>query len=431
MISVLSAYAISSLFFQEEIIFEREMEISSSYVENMFEMIEMEDMPQILELLRDYGIDAVILDHEHQPIRNEMNTEFVTEEMIAQIEPLGTSELISFPPGWRDTIRHIGMKITGIDDGYYLFLEIDITDELIGIRQLIVRVLLLVLLIGSLSIILISRHFVNSIHAITEASEQLATGDFSIRLETDRDDEIGRLMRSFNNLAKALGNMEEVNENFISDVSHEIQSPLTSIKGYTQALKDGLIPANDQQVYFDVIYQETDRLSRLSNNLLKIASLDAEEQLVKVEHYRLDEQIRRVILTTEPLWKIKKIDINLDLTKTYFYGDQDLMEQVWLNLVVNAIKYNVDQGEINISFYKDQDQLMTRINDTGIGIEKESLPYLFDRFYKVDKARSGNDGGTGLGLAIVKRIVQLHGGTIEVISEKDIGTTILIQLPVQ
>src|SRR5699024_7029642 len=148
-------------------------------------------------------------------------------------------------------------------------------------------------------------------------------------------------------------------------------------------------------------------------------------------HYRLDEQIRRVILSTEPLWREKNIAVDLDLTKIYIYADQDLMEQVWLNLIVNAIKYNRDYGEIHISFYKEDDNHIVRINDTGIGIDQDSLPYLFDRFYKVDQSRSEHSSGNGLGLSITKKIIQLHSGSIDVVSEKGVGTTFFIRLPIQ
>ena len=236
-------------------------------------------------------------------------------------------------------------------------------------------------------------------------------------------------MRSFNDLAEALGNMDEVRKQFVSNVSHEMQSPLTSIKGYARALKDGLVPEENQQEYLEIIYQEVDRLSRLSNNLLKMASLDAEKDLIKLENYRLDEQIRRVILSTEPLWRDKNIDVELDLSQTYIHADQDLMEQVWLNLIVNAIKYNRENGELYISFYKDEAGLVIRINDTGIGIDQDEIPYIFDRFYKVDQSRSEYRTGNGLGLSIAKKIITIHNGTIDVVSHKGIGTTFFVRLP--
>lgn len=426
----MASYFITSLFFQEDIIFEREMERASSYVEDLLEIVDTDDLPRLVNLFHEFGIDAVVLNQAGDPIITEMDASFITKDMVKQVGSLQETEVTSFAPGRRETVRYIGTRLTGEHDAYSLFLKIDVTNELAGTRRLTMNVLLLVLLIGSLFIILISRYFVGSIRSVTQASEQLATGDFSVRLPTERQDEVGRLMRSFNDLARALGNMDEVRESFVSNVSHEIQSPLTSIKGYASAIQDGLISIEDQPEYIDVIYREADRLSRLSNNLLKMASLDAEEHLVKLEHYRLDEQIRRITLFTEPLWQKKNIEIDLDLTKTYIYGDQDLLEQVWLNLIINAIKYNREDGEIHISIYKDEEQHVIRVNDTGIGIEQSSIPYLFDRFYKVDQSRSEFSGGNGLGLSIAKKIILLHGGSIDVVSEKNVGTTFFVRLPI-
>ncbi|GAA4065501.1 sensor histidine kinase [Amphibacillus indicireducens] len=428
-LSIITSYLITSLFIQEEVIFDREMVRNSSYFEGLLELVDHENIAELLELFSEYGIQPVLINLDGQSVIEGVDTDFITTEMIERLETLEPNEVISFTPKRREAVRYIGTRLPSTTVADALFLKIDITSTLTDTKRLTVQSLLLVLLIGSLFILLISRYFVDSIRSITKASEELATGDFSIRLSTDRQDELGRLMRSFNDLAKALGNMDEVRKQFVSNVSHEMQSPLTSIKGYARALKDGLVPEENQQEYLDIIYQEVDRLSRLSNNLLKLASLDAEKDLIKLENYRLDEQIRRVILSTEPLWRDKNIDVELDLSQAYIHADQDLMEQVWLNLIVNAIKYNRENGALYISFYKDEDGLVIRINDTGIGIDHDEIPYIFDRFYKVDQSRSEYRTGNGLGLSIAKKIITIHNGTIEVVSQKGIGTTFFIRLP--
>ena len=428
-VSIITSYLITSLFIQEEVVFERELEETSSYFEGLLKLVDFESVPELLELSSQYGVELVLLDQNGQPIYEEMNVDFITTEMIERLQSLAENEVISFTPKRGKAVRYLGMGLANTKDADFLFLKMDRTDALADTRRLTLQSLLLVLVVGSLFIMLISRYFVDNIRTITKASEELATGDFSIRLSTDRQDELGRLMHSFNDLAKALGNMDEVRKQFVSNVSHEMQSPLTSIKGYARALKDGLVPEENQQEYLDIIYQEVDRLSRLSNNLLKLASLDAEKDLIKLENYRLDEQIRRVILSTEPLWRDKNIDVELDLSQTYIHADQDLMEQVWLNLIVNAIKYNRENGALYISFYKDEDGLVIRINDTGIGIDHDEIPYIFDRFYKVDQSRSEYRTGNGLGLSIAKKIITIHNGTIEVVSQKGIGTTFFIRLP--
>ena len=429
-ISIVMSYLITSLFIQEEVIFEREMERTSSYFTGLLELVDYENVPELLDHFADYGIEPVLLNHEGQPIFEGMDADYITAEMLDRLLELEQNEVISFTPKRREAIRYIGTKLPSTVGADALFIKIDITNTLTDTRRLTIQSLLLVLVIGSLFIMMVSRYFVDSIRSITKASEELATGDFSIRLSTERQDELGRLMRSFNDLAKALGKMDDVRKQFVSNVSHEMQSPLTSIKGYARALKDGLVPEEKQQEYLDIIYQEVDRLSRLSNNLLKMASLDAGKDLIKLENYRLDEQIRRVILSTEPLWREKNIAVELDLSQTYIHADQDLMEQVWLNLIVNAIKYNRENGELYISFYKDEADLVIRINDTGLGIDQDDIPYIFDRFYKVDQSRSEYQTGNGLGLSIAKKIIAIHKGSIDLISQKGVGTTFFVRLPI-
>ncbi|BAM46788.1 sensor histidine kinase [Amphibacillus xylanus] len=430
-VSLFGSFIFSSRFIQEDVILESEMGRVSQYVKGLLQIVDQESIPELVELFNQFGIDPVLTDLSGQPIISDMIADFVTDDMIVQIQQLQPNEVISFASKRQDATRYIGTRLSNIEGAEALFIKLDLSSTVKDTRRLTMQTLMLVLCIGSLLILLLSRYFVDSIRSITKASEKLATGDFSTRLPTDRQDELGRLMHSFNNMAEALENMEEVRKQFISNISHEMQSPLTSIKGYAGALRDGLVSEENQQDYLDIIYQEVDRLSRLSNNLLKMASLDAEKDLIKLETYRLDEQIRRVILSIEPLWREKNISVELDLSKTYIYANQDLMEQVWLNLIVNAIKYNRENGEIYISFYKDDQDIVVRINDTGIGIDQKDIPYLFDRFYKVDRSRSEFSSGNGLGLSITKKIIQIHNGSIDLVSQKGIGTTFFVRLPIQ
>lgn len=428
-ISLLASYMITSLFFQDEVAYYQEAEQATDYVVELLDMIEPNDLPRLLGLLESFGTEAIILDQEGQPYLPEMDTSFVTDAMLAEVQAQSNSDIIVFMPKRSKLVRYIGTELNFQNNRYSLFVKIDFSHQLAHSRRSTLNALLMVLVLGSSFIILVSRYFVSGIRLITHAAEQLATGDFTVRLKTERQDEVGRLMRSFNDLAQSLANMDEVREAFVSNVSHEIQSPLTSIKGYTKALQDGIISPEDQADYLAIIYQEADRLSRLSDNLLRMASLDSDKHPYQPERYRLDEQIRRVVLATELLWKEKQIAIELDLTEEYLVADQDLMEQVWLNLLINAIKYNRPNGSVHISTYLEEHQLVIRVNDTGIGIPKQSLPYLFDRFYKVDPSRTQSNTGNGLGLSIVKKIVLLHGGSIDVVSEENVGTTFFVRMP--
>ncbi len=259
----------------------------------------------------------------------------------------------------------------------------------------------------------------------------MAKGNFSVRLKSKKKDEVGELITSFNHMATELEQIDNMREDFVSNVSHEIQSPLTSIRGFTKAIRDDVIPKKDQHEYLDIIYQETERLSRLSENLLRLASLDSEQHPYHPVTYRLDEQLRRTVVATEPQWKKKSLQIHLDLESIEVFADQDLLDQVWLNLMTNAIKYSSLNGEIEIYLSRDADEVKVTIKDTGKGIPKDAIPHLFERFYKVDKARSRTVQGNGLGLSIVKKILTIHGCLIDVVSEEGVGSTFMINISVK
>jgi signal transduction histidine kinase len=224
-------------------------------------------------------------------------------------------------------------------------------------------------------------------------------------------------------MARSLGTLETMRQDFISNVSHEIQSPLTSISGFAALLKDDTLSAAERRRYAETIETESRRLSSLSDNLLKLSALD-DSSLAKTD-FRLDKQLSNVILTLEPQWSAKQLSVEADLDKCTINGDEDLLSQLWINLLANAIKFTPENGTVQVSLNADT----VRIADTGIGIAKDDLPHIFERFYKVDKARDRSLGGNGLGLSLVKKIVELHDGSITVNSEISAGTSFEILLP--
>ncbi len=298
-----------------------------------------------------------------------------------------------------------------------------------GFVPFLITVLLIVLLVGSVLILVASRYLVRPIQIITDATRRVAKGDFNISIRFNRNDELGTLAESFTTMTKELKQMEAMRQEFVSNVSHEIQSPLTSIRGFSKALREGIIPENERDRYLETIEIESDRISRMSENLLKLASLESEHHPVHMQSYRLDEQIRRTILVTEPQWSERGLDIDLELPRTFIVADQDLLEQVWMNLIVNSIRYTPPGGGLMMRIWSSGTEVFVQIEDTGIGIPEEEQSRIFDRFYKVDKSRSRSAGGSGLGLSIVKRIIDLHKGTITVESEHGRGTTFTITLP--
>jgi signal transduction histidine kinase len=385
----------------------------------VYELAGDEEKEKIIPILTDLGIDATVQsieDLSHALTTSEINQLFTETKdahyVIKDIQRLTKDMYMMIDP----------------EAGKVLQVQIDLSDDLANRRQVMIRTLLFVLVIGSVFILFASRYFVNSIKKLTVAAKEVTRGNFDVNLKTEREDEIGQLMHSFDDMIQTLKSIDESRKVFVSNVSHEIQSPLTSIKGYTKAIQDGVIDSEDEAKYLAIIYQEADRLSRLSTHLLKLQRLDDDHFTLNKQTYRLDEQIRSIVLKTAPLWQEKDLSVHVDLEPLSLELDEDLMELVWINLITNAIKFTDPGGSIDINYYLEHDRRVIRIHDTGCGIPKDKLPYIFDRFYKVDDARTEKNTGSGLGLAIVKKIIHLHGGDIQVLSNQNQGTTFFVRL---
>ncbi|MFF2157235.1 ATP-binding protein [Paenibacillus chitinolyticus] len=296
--------------------------------------------------------------------------------------------------------------------------------------HLMLAILLLVLVTGSICILIAAIYVVKPIKTLTAATKRLAKGDFDVELGVKRKDELGNLARSFNEMAVDLKQLEQMRQDFVSNVSHEIQSPLTSISGFAKALKDMNAIAEEERIqYLDIILAESGRLSRLSDNLLKLASLDSNHHPLEYATFNLDEQIRRVVVSCEPLWSAKNLDIDLDLPQAAaITADKDQLNQIWTNLLGNSIKFTPEGGFIHFQLRTRMDGYSVTLSDSGIGIAPKQLSRVFERFYKTDRSRN-RSGGSGLGLAIVKKIVALHGGDIHMESKVGQGTKVVVHLP--
>jgi signal transduction histidine kinase len=266
---------------------------------------------------------------------------------------------------------------------------------------------------------------------VIDALEKIARGDFSVRLENEfRDNEmVGELTKSINKMAIELDQMENLRQEFISNVSHEIQSPLTSIRGFALALENDQLSPEERHHYLNIIEEESTRLSRITEDLLKLASLESDRVQFDPKLYRLDQQIRSLILVCEPQWTEKRIDMDVSLEELEIIADEDLLSQVWINLIANSIKFTPEGGKLLIGLNKQNGKAEFKITDTGIGISEENQARIFERFYKADKSRTRSNGGSGLGLSIVKKIVDMHKGTIDLESKVGEGTTFIVSLP--
>jgi two-component system phosphate regulon sensor histidine kinase PhoR len=270
---------------------------------------------------------------------------------------------------------------------------------------------------------------------IIDALTRISQGDFKIDLGDsvlNRDDMgiLGELAKSVTHAARELDQMEQMRQEFISNVSHEIQSPLTSIRGFANALQNERLSEKDRQHYLAIIETETTRLSRLTDNLLRLAALESDEVKFEPKPYRLDKQIRSVILMSEPQWTAKALDVEAVLDEITLSADEDLLSQVWINLLHNSIKFTPEGGKICVELHSQGEKVAFTITDTGIGISPEAQARIFERFYKADKSRIRSDsGGSGLGLSIARKIVTMHGGSIAVESTPEAGTRFTVLLP--
>ncbi|BAL17667.1 hypothetical protein bcere0013_18030 [Bacillus cereus BDRD-ST26] len=269
------------------------------------------------------------------------------------------------------------------------------------------------------------------IWTIIEPIQKIAKGDFSVKIRNEEkyNGEIGVLVKSINDMTDELNAMEKMRQEFVSNVSHEIQSPLTSIKGFARALQDNNLSEEKREHYLTIIETETTRLSKLSQNLLKLTLLESEEYTPERVTYRLDQQLKQIVLNSEPLWAEKEIELDLDLEKVHITADQESMSQVWINLIHNSIKFTPSSGTISIKLKEYETLVEVRIRDTGIGISEEQKQHIFERFYKADSSRNRAYGGSGLGLAIVKKVLDLHQGEIKVESEEGSGTEFIVRIP--
>ena len=277
------------------------------------------------------------------------------------------------------------------------------------------------------------RRWLGLLEPILQAMEQIAKGDFQVRLQypTLANPVVSELTNSVNQMALELNQMEHMRQEFISNVSHEIQSPLTSIRGFAQALHDEHLSVEVRDHYLAIIETESMRLSRMTDNMLKLASLESEHVRVEPKSYRLDKQVRTLILACEPQWTAKTLDMDVALEEVEILADEDLLSQVWSNLLNNSIKFTPNGGRVCVEAHRRGSTVECWITDTGIGIPEEAQAHIFERFYKADASRERLREGSGLGLAIAKKIVELHQGTIGVASQAGAGTTLIVSLPVK
>lgn len=269
------------------------------------------------------------------------------------------------------------------------------------------------------------------IRKLTKAAEAYAQGDFSVTADVHSNDEIGYLAASINYMATELHTLEDDQKKFISNVSHDFRSPLTSIKGYIEAMLDGTIPVEMQEKYLNIILFETERLNKLTKSLLELNKFGSRGIMLDVTTFDINQTIKTTVQTFEGVCTKKQLSFDLTLTgdKLMVRADYGRIQQILYNLIDNAIKFSHTNSTIYIDTSTKNEKVFVSVKDTGIGIPKDSINKIWERFYKSDLSRGKDKKGTGLGLAIVKEIINAHNENINCISTEGVGTEFIFTLP--
>ncbi|MNW45856.1 Heme sensor protein HssS [compost metagenome] len=323
----------------------------------------------------------------------------------------------------------IGVPLEVNGQTYAMFIRPNLEVQFGEMRIFFALLILLSILLSIVLVLISTRYVVKPIVKLTEATKMLARGKYNIKLDLRRQDEIGTLANHFTVMAKSLGQLEEMRQEFVSNVSHEIQSPLASIQGFSHTLLSTDLPEEQRREYLSIIEDESRRISQLSKQLLTLASLDKEEALLEITSFDISSQIRQVLFMTEWNWREKEIAIKMELPEIYMRGDSKLLYQVWVNLITNSIKFTEEGGTITLRVRQTGNSCIVEVQDTGIGIAESDLPHIFQRFYRSDKSRNRKEGSSGLGLSIAIKIVEMHRGKIEVESKLGEGSTFRVLLP--
>ena len=276
----------------------------------------------------------------------------------------------------------------------------------------------------------LSRRILAPVESLSKAAGALARGDFSRRVAASSRDEVGELGRTFNTMADELATTEEIRRNLVADVAHELRTPLSNIRGYLEAIRDGL--ASPDPSTLGSMHEEVLLLTRLIEDLQELALAESGQLPLHVQACDLADTVRKAVTAAQPQAEVKGIAIGVAVfSDATFQADPERVSQVLRNLLVNACNYTSPGGHIRVVVDRKGDEMEVSVEDTGPGIAEAELPYVFERFYRTDKSRSRTTGGVGLGLTIAKRLVEAHGGTISTKSELGRGSTFTFSLPIK
>ena len=408
---------------------EEDLITTNDYVSKVISNINIENRDDIIDLYAKSSEMAITCYSSSEGYVAYGNKKYnpTPEQMMAMFK--STNNELSFKH--HNEVLAYGTKNMINGQEYYIYVQKDTSGQKSAIANSAILILGCVFLTGSIVFLVIADIIVKPLTRLTNAIKELSNGNYNVRVDNVGQDEISKLNQGFNQMARQLAKQDETRQKFISDISHEFQTPLTSIQGFANILKEEDLPKEQRVKYANIILYNSKRLSSLAKNMLQLTLLDREEIELELTNYSLVEQMNRVISTQENQVMEKNIEIVFEMPKKEIFieGDEQRLEQVWTNIISNAIKYTNEGGLITITMKKNSKDIEVSIEDTGIGMSKEVVSHIFERFYREDKAR--NVEGNGLGLAIVKSIVDLHHGKIDILSQVDVGTNFIVRLPIE
>lgn len=283
-------------------------------------------------------------------------------------------------------------------------------------------------LLGLVIALFVGKRIIRPVQNLSNAFGELSKGNFDIKIpQNESVTEIREMAQRFNAMVYDLSHIETLRSDFVANVSHEFKTPIAAIEGYATLLQNHALPPEKQDHYIEKILDNSRRLSSLSGNVLMLSKLENQETVLDKTEYRLDEQIRQCILMLENKWASKNIEFDMELPRQIYYSSASLLEQVWINLINNAIKHSPAGSSIHIAICETSETIAVSISDDGDGMTEEVQKHIFEKFYQGDKSHKAE--GNGLGLALVKRIVDLCKGEIAVESAPGKGSLFIISLP--
>jgi len=409
------------------------------YRDNQISYLEMNRSLDILSNMTNSRIYAVSYSSHSLDKRNvRLDQEFVDSYLLEDLKTILKGEEVTRQKQYSDNLdTHVifvgvPLKNSGnIEGAILLFAPIDeINANIARINMIIWLSALAAVMLSGIVIYFISLRISSPLKRMEEKARRIAEGEQVTNLAIDSGDELEKMAQAFNYMKNKISAAESMRREFIASVSHDLKTPLTTINGFVQGMLDGLVKAEDTPKYLKIIQEETQRLLRLTGDILELAKLQSGGSSLSRKYIQVKELIERVMDSTGAKSNDKDIQIQVVCpAEIEVYADEDRFKQILVNLLDNAIKFTPRQGEIHITVEEDQKIVTLRIQDNGQGIAPEDLPYVLEKFYRGDKSRQESTGGTGLGLNIVKTLVESHGGKVEVKSQWGQGTEINLYFP--